>query len=630
MSMTKNRLAVSAAVVAVVAAMSASAAAYEIKMPEKSDGSQILAARELVHHLELKASEVPYRFVFAKPDGAPEAQPFESRYLVKGDTVWFWGDDDGPDEGWDWGDNRGKESQKHNGSLFAVELFAEKELGMHFIWAGEDGIAVKKVKRLELKDGAEGRHVNTLVKARIRSYPSYHRIPWDEIKGVMPAALYGSRAPSTHEERILWQKRNRLQDREFFQYGHAFTKWKDRFMKTHPEYLNLHVDPQTGKTERGWTGSEKSDRTKLCVSNEAVVDQIIADWVEAGKPRFLNVCENDSARWCECENCRKLDCPKPGEQDLEMLTDRYVNLWNRIAKKVIALRPDVMLTTYLYSAYRYPPRRERLEHGDNMLCGFVCGETEDAMAMIKAWSSAGMKHFFFRPNYLHTITCIHRGLERFFYDQFHEMLDYGMIGTDFDANDNRPPTALEFYVVARMFADPEAKFEDIVDDYCTGYGAAADEVKAYYAAVRKTGEAVRNARQKAKVSGVECDFIKKSDKLPHSMDGGRSETELLAKKAMLSTAVARHAAARDLSDVEMRRLKALELQAEHGILTYRFLSSVESQPIAEVKERAEALKAFRVAHCDDMPDIYASIFRLWWAEIRYWQCYAKRLARERK
>ena len=65
------------------------AAAYEIRMPEKKDGTQMLAGEELIQHLDCKAQEVPYTFVFAKPDGVPEPNEFESCYLVKDGTVWF-------------------------------------------------------------------------------------------------------------------------------------------------------------------------------------------------------------------------------------------------------------------------------------------------------------------------------------------------------------------------------------------------------------------------------------------------------------------------------------------------------------------------------------------------------------
>ena len=604
---------------AVSAVMTLTAAEYEIRMPERRDGTQVLAVKELVHHLDLKAGEVPYRFVFAKPAGEPGPKAFESRYLVKGDTVWFWGDDSGPDEEWDWGDNRGKVSRKRNGTLFAVELFAERELGMRFIWAGEDGVVVKRVPRLELKDGAAGSFTTALVKASIRNYRLYKDIKWRP-DGVLPPELYRSTPPNTFDDRAIWRLRNRLQDQEHFSYGHAFTHWKDRFLKTRPELLNYHVDPETGKSERGWSRSEGNDRTKLCVSNEAVVDQIVADWLAAGTNRFLNVCENDSGHWCECEGCRALDVLKEGEKPYTHLTDRYVNLWNRIARKARAIRPDVMLTTYIYSAYRYPPRRERIEFGENMLCGFVCGPTEDAMAMIRAWEAAGMRHFFFRPNYLHALACIPRGYERFFYDQFHEMLDHGMLGTDYDANDDRRVSALEFYVLARAFADPTASFDAIMDDYASGYGAAADAVKAYYAEIRKVGEAQRDRRMKEQAAESEMDYIMRKE-FPRDLEDGRSEEELRAKKAILTEALAKHRAAGDLDSRELARLENLELQAEHAILTYRFMSAVKALPPEEVVARGDALNAFRVAHKEDLPDIYAHVYALSRPEGRYWSEY---------
>ena len=611
---------------AIAAAQSCGAGQLEIVPPARTDGTQPLAVDELRHHLARKAKEVPYRFVFARPEDAPEAGPFESRYRVKGGTVWFWGDDSGPDEPWDWGDNRGVESRKRNGTLFAVELFAERELGMRFVWPGEGGVVVTPVERLALRDGAEGSFTTALAKGRIRNYREYKPMPWsDGLKRVMPRELYDAPKPSTFEERDLWLKRNRLQDREFFQYGHSFTRWKDRFVKTHPEFLNLHIDPKTGARERGYVhGREGSDRTKLCVSNEAVVDQVVADWVAEGAPRFLSICENDSGNWCECDNCRALDVVRPGEAPYSFLTDRYVNFWNRVAKKARAVRPDVMLTTYIYSAYRYPPRRERVEYGENMLFGFVCGPTEDAMGMIRAWEAAGMKRFFFRPNYLHTLSCIPRGYEKFFFDQFHEMLDHGMFGVDYDANDFRYVSAIEFYVLARAFADPKAGFETIMDDYASAYGAAADDVKAYYAAIREVGEAQRERRMKALAAESEMDEIRRKA-FPRDIEDGRSEEELRAKKDILSRSLARHAAAGDLAADERARLENLVLQAEHAILTFRFMSGIDTLPVEELRARGEALLAFRLEHRTDLPDIYSHVFGLSRPEGRYWSLYAKRL-----
>ena len=594
------------------------------------------AVEELKTHLAAKAGsqvvpDAPFRFVFGKPADAPPPRPFESRYRLDGDTVWLWGDDGGPDEIWDWGDDRGRETLRHKGSLFAVSLFAEEQLGMKWVWPLDDGVVVKPDSRPVLPAFAEGSFVTEMAKGRIRNYEAYTPYTRKQVESLMPPGLYEDEAayPVGYGDRWRWQWRMRLQDREFFTYGHAFTDWWDRFHETHPEFLNYHVADGT----RGWTGSAAKRSIKLCVSNPAVADQAVADWMAAGTNRYFNVCENDGTCWCECDACRALDVPATTPEQLAAnkapLADRYVTFWNRVAERAVKVRPDVQLTAYVYSAYRFPPKKARIEHPDNMVCGFVCNETDDGAGMVRAWQQAGMKKFFFRPNHLHFIGTIHRGLERYFYRQFRELLSLGMIGCDYDANVNRAVTAFEFYTLARVIADPTLDFERIAADYYSAYGAAAPEVRRYYEAVRETGEAARDRAQRERLESPEF-FAEARKALPRTQEFGRSEEELLAKKAILDEAVARHAAAGDLSAVEARRLANLALQAEHGVLTYRFLVSVEDMPVAEMKARAKALNDFRVRHKADLPDLYTKVYRIWWGEIRYWKIYFRRCSEAAK
>ena len=618
-------------VAAIAASLTLGAADYGIVMTKTDDGMQSMAAKELKHHLALKADEVPYRFVFGKPDGAPEAKAFESRYLVKDGAVWFWGDDGGKGSV-DFGDNRGTINTQRKGSLFAVELFARKELGMRFLWPGEDGTVVKKVAKLVLPAESEGSFVSTMPMAKIRNYPCYSAVEYAQLKGIMPKALYDAPSGNDHASRALWQDRNLLQDREYLSYGHAYTKWWDRFHETHPEYLNLHVDPKTGEVVRGYyRGGAQPSNIKLCVSCEGTVDQVVADWKAAGAGKFLNVCENDWTFWCECENCRRLDEPMSTVEDVAannvLLSDRYVSFWNRIAAKAVKVRPDVMLITYAYSAYRLPPKREKLAYPDNMLLGFVFGETDDWRAALAGWREAGMRHFFNRPNFLHYMCSIPRGLDKWVFDQFHEMRKLGMWGCDFDANDNRLMEAPEFYTIARLFSDPTVTFEEIVDDYCSGFGAAASEVKAYFADVRRCGE---RARELAQTQGAErsADFDEPEKRsVPLGCAYGRKESDLAAQLEMLNAALRKHALADDLEPIELKRLVQLRLNAEQALLVYRFIVAVEGKPVEELQRRADALQAFRVAHRDQLPDIYSHVYRKWWGEIRYWNQMHRRGAR---
>ena len=93
---------------------------------------------------------------------------------------------------------------------------------------------------------------------------------------------------------------------------------------------------------------------------------------------------------------------------------------------------------------------------------------------------------------------------------------------------------------------------------------------------------------------------------------------------MLNAALRKHALANDLDPVELRRLVQLKLNADQAVLAYRFIVAAEGKPADEFKRRAEALQAFRLAHKDQLPDIYSHVYRKWWGEIRYWNHARKR------
>jgi len=597
-------------------------------VPDGLGLSPKLAVEELKRHLAGKADEVPYTFVFARPEDAPAPGACASHYRVRGGTVWFWGDDSGDEGKVDLGDTRGHHPDPlRHGTLFAVELFAERELGYRWIWPGESGTAVERVGTLKLPETADGTFVTPMAMAHVRNYRHYGAVPWKEVAGLMLREVYDSPDWTTFEDRGLWQLRQRMQDRDIFRYGHAFTDWQDRFEKTHPEYLALCHNPKTGKDERGFTGPYRGG-SKHCVVCEGVVDQIIADWQAGGAPKYLNVCENDGTYWCECEACRALDVPKPTVEELRAntahLTDRYVNLWNRIAKKAVAIRPDVMLVTYAYSAYRYPPRREKLEYPDNMLLGYVFGATDDWKGMLESWRAVGMRHFFNRPNHLHYMGVIPAGHARYYYEEFQGMRQFGMTGCDYDATANRRALNLEFYTLARLCANPDECFEKIFDDFCSVYGAAKQEVRAYYEAVERDGRRALDLARLNRERKVDDFDSLQSKKVPRLQAYGRNEQELVEKRELAARILARHEVANDLTDAQLESLRRLALDAEHAVLLFRFVDALETAPLDELEARADRLQAFRREHYRELPDDYAGLYRRWWGEIQFWKHYNKR------
>ena len=551
-----------------------------------------LARQELKTHLRLAVgSGAPegWTFKFERPAGASEAAEFESLYRIDGKTVWFWGDD------------RGAGRQQRWGTLFAVELFAEKELGIVWMWPGEDGTVCRRRKRLELKGPRTETFRPPLEKSEFRNYSKAKTFrQWE---GFAPKALRTiteEGCAQGYADRDIWLKRHRLQDRMRAGYGHAFTDWRVRFLKTHPEYLNLHA--RTG--ERGWVGTAPAAFVKLCTANEDVVDQIVADWCARGTNAYLNVCENDGSFYCECDRCRAKDADLPGETpNRDHLADRYVDFWNRIARKATAIRPDVTLIAYAYSDYRFAPRRTRILYPDNMLFGFVPSIMDDCEAEFAKWRDMGMRHFFLRPNFHCYWGTIPRGLERWLYDNFHTCLRLGMIGVDYDSNLGRYPMHLESYVTARMIADPKGRFEDFCNDFYRAYGAAAPAVKRYYEAVRADGERSLALLDARRTNGNLLD-----DSQLSLQTAGRTEEGLTAQLTMLREALKDPA----LDATSRARLEDLAVRARHAVLGYRFLASASDSDRLEANGRR--LLEFRKTAVKHLPDDYGALFSTHYGE----------------
>ena len=549
----------------------------------------------------------PLKFVFARPDNAPPPRPFESRYRISGDTVWFWGDDESAVED-------GKTISRR-GTFFAVSLFLEKELGFKWLWPGEDGIDVERRNEVALAEEREMAFETRLLKSTLRN-------PWRFDTGKRHLArnertpkafrdLDNSYKQKSHDERAVWLLRQRLQSRARFSYGHAFTKWKKLFFKEHPEYFNWNAE----RKDRGWTGSQGDDRTKRCVSNEGNVDLVISEWLKNGTNAYLNVCENDGGFFCQCAECRALDVVRPDVdiRDMDHLSDRYCDFWNRIAQKARAIRPDVTLVTYAYARYRTAPRRLSVKYPDNMLFGFVPSLMDDAQGEFLKWKECGMKHYFLRPNYHHYYGSIPRGMERVIYEDFQRHLANGMVGVDYDMpSGKRGVLALENYVTARVVADPDLGFDEICEEFYSGFGAAAPAIRRYFEAVRNTGEKARESFLRDVFPKMR---ILDDSKLSRVQCHGHDEAELIEKCNILESASGKYSKA--LSPKRAKRLESLRLQAVNALLAYRFLVT-SANNLEDQKRAGKVLKKFRKENRDYLDDDWPMVFGSLDGEGRAW------------
>lgn len=478
-----------------------------IRHPARENPQQKMAVDELERHLRIICGSKTNVadgcvFVFGRPDGEPTTTAYTWHVKRKGSTVWLWGDD------------KGTKRLPFYGSAFAVYEFFEHALGVRWVGSGDDDIVFDSERKAEL--------------------PEDWRI--DRMYGFTTALL--RRVPVEYGYRL------RYAEKRPFKYGHAFRGWQKRYLKDHPEYFCLSRYGTRGLPER------QSAFVKLCLSNEATVDRIVGDWQEAGAPKYLNVCPNDGTPgYCFCEGCLKLDADLPGENFYTHKTDRYLNFWNRIVAKVRKVRPDVQVISYIYSYYRFPPRREHIEYPENMIFGMVPSGRDDYLGDLRGWQKAGLRHFFLRPNYTSCRGELPVSLERYLYDTYHRYLEAGSVGFDYDGI-FQPYLALEYYVLMRTIDRPELPFEVLVDEFCSQYGAAAKVAKTYFARLRTRADAGR-IRTDEQMKEKKMDVLDDSELSSFSING-HTANDLVDDLKLLATAPVG-----SLSPVEHRRWQKL-------------------------------------------------------------------------
>ena len=606
-------------------AVAASAFEIDLRMAQietspscATNESQKRAVEELEKHLALFANRqnaaagrgVPVFVIGKVAPGCTEAAEHEARAHAVGGKVYFWGDD---------GHNSSKAHSQRWGTLYGVYGFLEKVLGVKWVEPGDRGIVLRPRNTVDVPEGWDYRFFPPLEKSVIRTCTAWpesllnpKRREWT------PVALRISedRAKAFSRDWNQWMRRFRHQTRRRIYSDHAFRDWNERFAVTRPELLALNKDGKRGYPGEKAKDSGRARWLKLCVSNPAVADQIIADWCNAGTNEYLNVCPNDAHGYCLCDKCRAWDADLPGEDFNAHKTDRYVKLWNIVAGKALAIRPDVKIVTYAYAAYRMPPRRERLLYPDSFIFGTVPSIDDNFDEMIGGWLKKGMKHYFMRPNYLCHRAAPVLGRERRLYDDFKRNIKSGMIGVDED-NTPRPQAWFEFYTLGRLIAEPDLPFEAIEEDYLSQYGSAAPDMKEYFARVRAR-EAIgygKNLEAKMRKRDGENGAVFDDTQLYGTAYAAHTDDDYAGDLEVVRRALA-HA---DLSEVERWRVNRVRAMIENARLTRKFIYARDSMKTPEFAKVGRELILKRIELKDEIDDVcWGSVFQNYPAEVRWW------------
>ncbi|MBR2872958.1 MAG: DUF4838 domain-containing protein [Lentisphaeria bacterium] len=565
-----------------------------IVVEKNADGTVRFAGLELQRHLQMvtgkkipiavKAQKGQYAFLMGTPAGVKLA-PEEARWEVTPTYTRIYGDSSpvgSPKLNMEWI----LSSKVKSGDLSAVYDFLEKQLGFLFLAPGPKGTSYPESAKLNLKEGSskwipvfKSRHLwpdrafryAAKIYDKKGNYNSNDKtvIPGDFISKTRDEYL--RKTIETH----LWLKQQRMGCSERYSFGHAFTRWWAKYGKKHPEYFAL----VNGKREPRY--KNRADRVKICVSNPAVWKQIVADWAkQKDRRKFINVCENDSGNYCECKNCRALDMPpRPGKKWNDDLSDRYIYFANNVLRLARKIDPEVMVCHYAYSVYRFPPRREKVDPG--VFIGFVprmldLDINED---MYKGWFKAGARKIYLRPNDFHVNTPLPMGFDKHIFSAFKMGVKYGISATSYDSlHGFWDISGLSDYLIARGNVDPAKDYEYWLNEYCSAYGAAAADVRAYYDYWRVNiwEKQLWPNRKAISEKGRYGNFRRGLmwDIHKYYKESDFDKTDALLKKGL----------SKKLTPAQKKRLETLLLSNTHSRLTFRALAAQGKN-----KNRAAAL-----------------------------------------
>ena len=479
----------------------------------------------------------------------------------------------GPKEAWFYG-------SKWHGAQFAVTDFLEDELGVRWPWG--TNIAFRAQNPLVVKR-TEGSFIPPVAGHNFR------KMRWD------PAPM--------------WIERMRRGSHDLPSYGHAFTGWGERFAETHPEWFAMRKDGKRlppgfpadktlveAASVKHRSGMPLTDRMSMCLTASGLVEQVVADWRKAGAKDWINCCDNDvyGDQMCQCEKCKALDCgPAPDEPKgrVDYLSDRSVNFAKRVLAEARKVNPKVKGCIYAYNGTEHAPQREKIENGE---LAVMIVPTRFSMPQIKRlldqWQAAGFREFGIRPNRhsYYRVTSLPIGNEKHFFDVWQYEHKAGAKWFDYDAAQRN--YAIEYfrdYVILKAMQDPSKPFEYWEDHYFSAFGAAKEDVKAYFRYWREKVWEKRIAPVHASLDERGGYFIRP---LLDNLGTYYKESDFRAAGAFLDNALKR----KGLSAADRARIEELKVCNEGGRLLFR---AIVNKDDADRK----ALYEFRKAH--DIPTV---------------------------
>ena len=396
-----------------------------------------------------------------------------------------------------------------NGTWNGACRFVEKYLGVRWLWPGAYGVVTPKTANLAVSiDGVfTEKPVIRSRGCRTTIYQSYWKKYWREIG--IDSARYAKLSQSLYD----WQKFQLLGgDIRIAPGGHGFTKWWERYGKTHPEWFAMQTDGTRKQNLDKWSLTKYT--VKLCVSNPMVVDQIVENAVEHYKKSddvfMAAINDGGNAGFCICDKCLSLDKPekappytlryKSGAFDYCSLSDRYVDFWNRIATKFAKRCPGKYFSVSAYGCITPPPVENKIKSTTIVLSyvGFDYLNDKVLSDDRKWWNGwrtmmpkngkmalrCNMLCEGYGLNYVYT-TKMESDFNKYFSKGKVMAIDNDSLANYWGTN------GLNYYILYKLMWNPSLDVAKETRDYCEkGFGKAAKIVAEYFKEIEKTTNAI--------------------------------------------------------------------------------------------------------------------------------------------
>lgn len=386
------------------------------------------------------------------------------------------------------------------GTLFAVYEWLDTQMGVRWLWPGELGTYVPVWKTII--SGPEGEAVfqPPFIHTNLRYDGGSDYLNW--WRGVVSEKERNDFVRGT----ATWLRRQRFSRSVSLRYGHAYGEYWERFGKAHPDWFAQRADGTRGPVDKNY------ELVQMCVSNPGLHKQIIADWLESRKKDpslpWINGNENDRRTEdpsCQCDRCRSWDPQKPqivsganpylvasGKGDdakaspAISLSDRYAKFWLALQAEGRKHDPEATVVGGAYGDYSEPPLETKLN--DHIILRmtppycypFLTGTNDKFKQFWDGWAKTGAR-LVLRPNYTLFGSCMPYIYAEQFGQEFRHAYKHGLIGTDFDSLTSMwGVQGPNLYMLGRIHAKPQMEVSAILDEYYSGFGPAANRVRAYF------------------------------------------------------------------------------------------------------------------------------------------------------